>query len=524
MTVGTPFVELRKERLLFFRLPLIYKALFVASLMLFFMFAFNFVFELIEGSVALTNTTRLTRYAIAGGFMTLPFIAFLLASFFKERGRLYFYRDRVQTRAREWFSPRWLALTHEDDEAVRGLGSLDKVRFEIFSRDFAVPLLSLLSVFMLPVAYIALVTSPTAMLSIANFMRTSVYKLDTYQRAEQQYETRRRELRKYRRDIRALEQRRANEERVGRDLEITSEIRKLQTERRDLRQKMRSEFQEFDGIARALRFKRRFLQQNGRACENTRLCGGGESLAINSRLLFHIATDEAASLVTNDNLGIGGWAGRLIRSLIPILLVPLVFAIVAIALVYLVQFLARLLSGRLSRTLDRMTWSEIKRSALGNDTEAEVALASGPQPPWMDEGQGPPYLPGPLAEQITEASNRATAASIAKFRNALSDLAFAENKDSREQTALAFLTWRELIHFAYFDVADFRKLVAASLQQAGAVKNAPPVEDVRVAGWLSALNGHAVMTGGVVPTVGVQVGDRSQVSRTPPSEAAGSTA
>ncbi|MEL7302492.1 MAG: hypothetical protein AAGJ53_02230, partial [Pseudomonadota bacterium] len=309
MTVGTPFVELRKERFLFLRLPLFYKALFVASLMLFFMFAFNFIFELIEGSVALTNTTRLTRYAIAGGFMTLPFIAFLIASFLKERGRLFFYRDRVQARAREWFAPRWLPLTHEDDEAVRGLGSLDKVRFEIFSRDFAVPLLTLLSVFMLPVAYIALVTSPTAMLGIADFMRTNVYQLDTYERAEAQYKARRQELRKYRRDIRALRQKLAAEERVGRDLEINANIRKLQTERRNLRQTMQTEFAEFDGIDRAFRFKRRFMERRGRPCENRRLCGGGNSLATNSRLLLHIVTDEAASLVTNDSVRIGGWAG-----------------------------------------------------------------------------------------------------------------------------------------------------------------------------------------------------------------------
>ncbi|MEO0673145.1 MAG: hypothetical protein AAFZ05_14090, partial [Pseudomonadota bacterium] len=186
------------------------------------------------------------------------------------------------------------------------------------------------------------------------------------------------------------------------------------------------------------------------------------------------------------------------------LLVPAVFAVLAIALVYLVQFFARLLSGGLSRALDRMTWSEIKRSALGNDTESEVALASGPQPPWMDDGQTAPFLPTPLAEQITEASNVATAASIAKFRNALSDLAFAESKDSREQTALAFLTWRELIHFAYFDVADFRKLVAAALHQAGLTSGTAPAGDVRIAGWLSALSGRTVNASGAVPNRGVQ--------------------
>ncbi|MEO1265852.1 MAG: hypothetical protein AAFV26_09115, partial [Pseudomonadota bacterium] len=224
------------------------------------------------------------------------------------------------------------------------------------------------------------------------------------------------------------------------------------------------------------------------------LCGGGRNLAINSRLLLHIVTDEAANVVVGEDFVITGWVGRLISSLIPILLVPLVFAAVAIALVLLVQYLGHGLSVLLSRWLDRMTWSEIKRSALGNDTESEVAVSSDAQPPWMAADVAAPFLPTPLAAQVTEASNVATSAAISKFRDALSELAFADSVDSRQQTALAFLTWRELIHFAYFDVADFRKLMATALRNAGIGAATAEADDMRIAGWLASLKSGPVRT------------------------------
>src|SRR5262245_53799070 len=49
ITVGTPFVKLRKERLLFTRLDLLSKVIFVASMMLFLMFITNVVVNLASG-------------------------------------------------------------------------------------------------------------------------------------------------------------------------------------------------------------------------------------------------------------------------------------------------------------------------------------------------------------------------------------------------------------------------------------------------------------------------------------------
>ncbi len=54
--------------------------------------------------------------------------------------------------------------------------------------------------------------------------------------------------------------------------------------------------------------------------------------------------------------------------------------------------------------------------------------------------------------------------SLAKFRNAISTLAFAEGADKAGLVS-NYLSWKELIHTSYFDVPLFRKLVAQAISQ-----------------------------------------------------------
>ncbi|MEL6227402.1 MAG: hypothetical protein AAFR01_10360, partial [Pseudomonadota bacterium] len=156
-----------------------------------------------------------------------------------------------------------------------------------------------------------------------------------------------------------------------------------------------------------------------------------------------------------------GTFGRLLTALIPILLVPIVFAVVSVAFVLLVQWLARIFSFGLSLALDRATKSEINRAALGNDTESEVALRAIPRPNWVQTEAE--FLPTELGDLVAARSNEAAVETIARLRNMLSELTIIEDVGNRNQSLLAILSWQELIHMVYFEVPEIRSVIVAAL-------------------------------------------------------------
>ncbi len=472
ITIGTPFVSLRRERFLFLRLPLLLKAMFVASLMLLFMYVFYVTGELLGGRVDFENDRQITRLVISTVLTAIPFVVFYIIAFILDGRQLFFYRRRNQKRAKEKFGDLWLPLTHEDDEAVRGLASLGSMRLRIFHKTFAVPALSLLSVFLLPLAYLWLVTSPTWMMSIAEYLTKEVYQIQAYRGQEQGVDQMMRELRQYRRKIRNAQQELDDAgQDAGRQLTAQAELKKLRQESRELRRTMRERFPDLIQIRRAQRFERRFLQkrENGQlvSCNGGQLCGKGEDVLVNAKLLFHLVTDEVSGWAIDRQVVGGAW-WIVLRSAIPILLVPLVFGLAAVVIVLLVQALARILSRFVSRWLDHQTWFEIRRTALGNDTETEVAIGTAPSPSWI--GAGPRYLPNVISQSIADHSNREMSASIRRIRAAISEFALSkvEGDGGHGQlgSALNYLTWQELIHTSYFEVPEFRKLVARAVSEA----------------------------------------------------------
>lgn len=487
MTVGTPFVELRKESWLFLRLGRFMKAMFVASLMLALMFAATLIADFIGGRLNFGNDRQMMRLGITGGLTTLPFILFLIVAYALDRRVLFHYRKRTRDRAKLLFEPRWLALTHEDDEAVRGLASLKTAQFQIFSANFAVPVLSAFAVFILPLAYFWVLASPPTMVAIADMLKTQIYDVEKYQSVETEYEKRRLELRKIRRQIR-----RANREleagalNASRRLDAEKRMRELRQQRRGVRQNIEASFPEFRGIARAMRFKRRFLERRGQPCEGNQLCGGGRDVALNTKLLFHLVTDEASALVLDPDQRPGGTLGRVLSALIPILLVPVIFAAIAVAFVYAVQALAILISRLAGALLDHMTWFEIKRAALGNDTEAEVAVLAAPKPFWVDRDAA--FLPPRIADMIAAQSNEAAVISIKKFRAALSDYSLIDGAADQNRSVLAMLSWQELIHMVYFEVPEFRKLIAQAIanEQGFKLRSGDDRIDDKTNAWLVA--------------------------------------
>ncbi|MEM9357668.1 MAG: hypothetical protein AAGB04_15795 [Pseudomonadota bacterium] len=467
ITIGTPFVELRRERFLFLRLPLLLKAMFVASLMLLFMYLFYVVGELLDGQRMIENERQLIRLLISTALTAIPFVVFYLIALILDRRRLFFYRKSNQDKARAWFGDRWLPLSHEDDEAVRGLGSLRSMRMQIFSKTFAVPALSLMSVFILPLLYLYVLFSPTLMVSIADYLKTQVYAIDSYSGQEAGVKSMVDSIRQRTRQIRRARKRLDDVDiQAGQQLEEQSKIRNWRKERRDLRQQLNQRYPNASAIQRAQRFERRFLQErvNGqrRPCAGGKLCGGGGDVLLNAKLLFHLVTDEVASWTLEESAGRGFW-GRLLRSAIPVLLVPLVFGLSAILLVLLVQFLAKIFSSVISRWLDSQTWFEIRRTALGNDTEAEVAVGTVPAPSWQRKSAG--FLPAAVGEPIAIHSNQAMSQAIEKIRNSISEFALHEGSEGQIGSVLNYLTWQELIHTSYFEVPEFRVLLARAISE-----------------------------------------------------------
>lgn len=486
VTVGTPFVEMRKEKYLFSRLSLIGKTLFVASVMLLVMFVFAVIGDLTDPDVEQRMTRNALRVGIAVGLTAMPFLLFYLFAYISDGRRLFAYRSTLLARARKTFAPRWLGLHHEDDEAINGLGSLQSVDMNIFNKNFAVAGLTLASVFVIPVLYLLLLASPSAMVGIADFLKNEVYavaedteKLSPAEPQKQELDRLRDEMETVREQLDRPEAQLAPQ----RASDLRQRLQSMRQKRRSLRRTIATVDPEFKQDQRAERFERRFLMRNGKPCDGGTLCDGGRNMGLNSQLLFHLVSDEVSSLVINEELRSTRFGG-ILRFAAPIILVPLVFAILAVMLVMLVRFLAGFVSYALSQWLDRLTWTELRRAALGNDTEAEIALRARPAPTWV--GFTPAPLPPELGQRITALSNSASAASLEKFRNAISELAFADNENGKADTVLNYLTWKELIHASYFEVPEFRAFVARVLADSDGFSEKPDLKSDDNAELLSA--------------------------------------
>ncbi len=145
------------------------------------------------------------------------------------------------------------------------------------------------------------------------------------------------------------------------------------------------------------------------------------------------------------------------------LLLPALAAGFAVLILLFFRMVARPTSAWVSRYLNSLTWSQVRRSALGNDAEGQVALDAGACPMWLSHSF--PSLPAALSSEISRYSDAAAANSLAKFRSALSNAALVDSSRDQSDLFLEYLTWDELIHTAYFKVPRFRKLLAYAIAQ-----------------------------------------------------------
>lgn len=484
ITVGTPFVALKKERFLFSRLTLARKVVLVASMMLLLMFVVFLGGQLIDGSLFGRRDGQWLRLAFSAAMMSAPFLIFYIVLKILDARSHLLYRPKLLEKAEELYAERWLALNHDDDEAVQGLRLLPRLKMNFFDRGFAVPFLTLAAIFVLPLAYLVIVTSPTAMVAIADVLKTRLYDVGEYPQADAALEASRQQMRDLRARIRAARQ---TAEKSTLDPTAAESARQqivaLRKQITQVRSNLLKVYPDLPEMQRAQRFERRFFKRNGQPCEGGKLCGGGRDFGVNSELLFHIVTDELASAFVDEDTRWGPFGG-LFRLWLPIVLVPIIFALIALAVLIAIQALAGILSAFLSGRLDRLTHKEITRSALGNDTIGEVTLGAEPHPSWISKRY--PFLPPEVAGKISDYSNEISFSSLAKFRNAISTLAFSVDEEGQQGILATYLTWRELIHTAYFEVEEFRRLLAFAIGEADgftaseAFASAPEFERTRI--------------------------------------------
>ena len=459
ITIGTPFVNLKKERWLLTRLSLIQKVIFVASMMLLLMFLVYQAANLLSGEQRLFGNIFPRILVVTAVMTSLPAVFFYFVLRSLNSRSLLLYHRRITRRARENFGARWLSFSHPDDEAIQGLALLPDAKLFFFDKSFAVSTITLISVIALPVLYFAILLSPQIMVGIADWLKTEIYDENSSPEAEAALKALRQQLFTARKS-----EGKAVTAPDGAGASGPSKDRQTAwREYREKRQALLVQFPNLDAIERGLRFKQRFFESNGQPCEGGTLCGGGHKLGVNSGLLLHVVTDEISWALGAADFG--DWRQRWLWSLlVPAVLVPLIFGLVALTLMLLIRGVATVISSVSSRFLNSVTNSEVKRAAYGNDTEGETAIGATDRPTWLDTS--PPRLPAAIAGLVTDYSNVAASQSIAKFRHAIGRIASAEPKHTADTAISTYFTWKELVHASYFDVPEFRKLIAQAVSRA----------------------------------------------------------
>lgn len=481
ITVGTPFIEMKRETLLFERLTLVKKVILVASLMLVIMFGLYLAGQFIENGTEGLKLLSL-KSAISALLMSIPAVLITGVLRYQDARQLFFYRRKTVGRARSWYGDRWTSFWHGSDEAVQGLRSLRDANLQLFDTAFAAPRLTMIAIIVLPLVYLAAVSTPPLMVGLANFLRDAVYEVGKEPQRLQAFDRDRKAVRQAAAELRKASANTA----PGASNVDWSPVRKL-------REDLKTKYADYDSLSRALRFQHEFLEENGKPCASNTLCGEGRRFAYNTKLVYHVFTDEAVSALVNDDTRLGIWSA-LVYAIIPMAIVPLVSIAIALLLTVAIKWLAGWISWLLSKALNRVTMAEIKRSIYGNDTDGEIAIGAGPHPSWLEvTGK---QLPPDVADPILRCANTATQVSLAKFRNAISDIVLADGHPKDSSIVSDYLSWKELVHSCYFEQPELRKLVARTIADGDgfepSVRFADDPDYARTGRWLASVRGEGV--------------------------------
>jgi hypothetical protein len=164
ITIGTPFISFTKSTLLFSRLGLIGKSLYVALLTYFFLIVsvFLYVISVWNQFAAYDFHVRITFIALLFVSVAAPFMLAYVGMRLLTRRQFSRYRRANRIRFSEEFAGLWVALWHPSDEAICGLKAIKDLRLTIFSKYFAAPSFAFLSIFLIPITIAVLGVWPHA--------------------------------------------------------------------------------------------------------------------------------------------------------------------------------------------------------------------------------------------------------------------------------------------------------------------------------------------------------------------------
>lgn len=136
---------------------------------------------------------------------------------------------------------------------------------------------------------------------------------------------------------------------------------------------------------------------------------------------------------------------------------------------YMIQLFVSILSqtaGRfLSNQLDGLATTQVRAAAFGDDIQGEKASLAFHSPASFATPPKTPELPRELSDQISEFSDQRASETFAKLRRQLIELQEGSGNQNVVDWLTGSVTWRELIHTSYFEIQEFRKLVAYAVSQ-----------------------------------------------------------
>lgn len=164
ITVGTPFIETRRQRFLFSRLGIIGKAIYL-TLVTFLMLGILAMF-------VQADSRELSGWIAAIIIFAGPFAVFYAGLRYMETRRTGRFDSAVRRFAETRFANRWLSLWHAKDEAVQSLKAVKRVDVAIFSSDFAASTLNLLAVAVVPLMLLIALSSVPFMDAVTERVRS----------------------------------------------------------------------------------------------------------------------------------------------------------------------------------------------------------------------------------------------------------------------------------------------------------------------------------------------------------------
>lgn len=159
ITVGTPFIKTERHRLLFSRLGIFGKAIYLTLL----------TFMVLVGLAVFVgaDTREWPEWVIAVLCSFGPMAAFYAAIAIRQFRDGFSRASNTSGVAAQTFGQRWLSLWHAKDEAVQSLKAVKRLDVEVFSRDFAASALNLLAIAIIPIVCLLLLTSEPLMDTVA---------------------------------------------------------------------------------------------------------------------------------------------------------------------------------------------------------------------------------------------------------------------------------------------------------------------------------------------------------------------